>query len=62
MRINEFLLINPEVTVVGLREGTLLLLNGSELTLKGSKSCKIFYSGKEPFEVFPGGDLHFLLH
>lgn len=61
MRINEFLLVNPEIIVAGLREGTLLLVNGSKITLKGSKSCKIFLNNKQPYEISPEENLDFLL-
>ena len=61
MRINEFLKINPDIAVAGLREGTLFRVDGPKLTLKGPKSCKIFNYGKDPYEVLPDENLDFLL-
>jgi len=37
MRINEFIEVNREVYVVGLREGSLLLREGDELSLLGNR-------------------------
>ena len=61
MRINEFLLANPEVVVAGLREGTLLAVEDQKIELKGKKSCRIFKSGQDAYEVQPGENLSFLL-
>jgi len=60
-RINEFQALNTEVVVVGLREATALLLDGSTLHLLGNRSMRLFYSGKEPVELEPGMNLNFLL-
>ena len=59
-RINEFLVVNPDVFVVGLREACLLEMDGNELTLKGKHSMRIFKKGMETYEVNPGDDLGFL--
>ncbi len=60
-RINEYLVVNPESTVVGLREATALLVEGRSVQLLGSRPARIFHHGTEPKEVEPGADLSFLL-
>lgn len=61
-RIAEYLVVNPDMWVAGLREGCLLHLdeNGA-LNLVGDKSLRVFRHGTEPSEVAPGGDLAFLM-
>jgi len=61
MRIKEFLLVNRQLYVIGLREGTLLHIKDKEISLLGSKSCKIFKYGQDPFEVDIGENLDFLM-
>jgi dipeptidase E len=56
-RIEEFLAINRDVTVVGLREGGLLEMDGNKMELKGKKSLRVFRYGQAPVEVNPGADL-----
>jgi len=60
-RIEEFLAINREMTVVGLREACLLEVDGSKLDLKGSRNLRIFRYGKPADEVAPGTELNYLL-
>jgi dipeptidase E len=60
-RLEEFLVVNHDVYVVGLREGTLLTLNKQKIELKGKRPARIFKSGLNPREIQPGGDLRFLL-
>ena len=60
-RIEEFLVVNKEVTVVGLREATSLLLEGNSIELIGKRPLRIFNFGKEPKEIAPGEDISFLL-
>jgi len=59
-RIEEFIEINPDVYVVGLREGTMLKLEGQKLSLVGSRSLRIFKKGELPVEISVGDDLDFL--
>lgn len=61
-RIEEFLEINPTVTVVGLREGSMLIHEHNSLKLIGSRSTRIFKKGDAPRELFAGDDLSFLLN
>jgi dipeptidase E len=60
-RINEFLEINPKLYVAGLREGTMLKLDDKNLTLIGSRTCRIFKKGAEPLELSSKDDFSFLL-
>jgi dipeptidase E len=53
-RIEEFLAVNRDVTVVGLREATLIQVEGSHYELKGSRPMRIFRYGAEPEELTPG--------
>lgn len=60
-RIEEFLVVNRKMKVLGLREASLLLVEGDKMTLVGSKDLRLFEFGKEPVEYAPGSDLSFLL-
>lgn len=59
-RIVEFTVVNPDVYVVGLREGSLLRRDGGALRLLGPKPMRVFRHGTPPREVNPGDDLTFL--
>ncbi len=59
-RIEEFLVINPEMKVAGLREGCLLQMEGDVMQLIGDKSLRFFQYGKNPVELAPGTDLNLL--
>ena len=60
-RIEEFMAINRNTTVVGLREGCLLYLENKQLQLLGNKSLRLFHFDEEPRELEPGSELSFLL-
>ena len=60
-RIEEFLEINPECYVAGLREGTMLKLENKNLTLIGNRNCRIFKKGEKPVELSTDDDFNFLL-
>jgi dipeptidase E len=60
-RIEEFLLVNRKTTVVGLREASLLQIEGNTIELKGRRPMRVFRSGVEPLECEPGSDIGFLL-
>lgn len=60
-RIQEFIEVNREVFVAGLREGTMFLLEGKKLSLTGPRNARIFRYGIDPLEIAPGSDLSFLL-
>jgi len=59
-RIEEFLEVNKDMYVLGLREGTMLKVHNRKIELVGPRAARIFKYGKEAFEVNPGGDLSFL--
>lgn len=60
-RIQEYLVVNPESTVVGLREATAFLVEGRTMQLLGSRPARVFHAGTEPREIEPGSDVSFLL-
>ncbi|MDP2723039.1 MAG: dipeptidase PepE [Bacteroidales bacterium] len=60
-RIEEFLVVNKKTTVLGLREASLLLVDGNTIKLMGSRPARLFNFGKEPVEYPEGSDLSFLL-
>lgn len=60
-RINEFIEINPDTFVAGLRESTMLWLENDQLRLIGNKSVRIFKKGSSPIELDASSDLSFLL-
>jgi dipeptidase E len=61
-RINEFIEINKDIFVVGLREGTMLLLENDSIRLIGKRNVRIFRYGMKPKEISSDEDLNFLLH
>jgi dipeptidase E len=60
-RIEEFLEINPGVTVVGLREGTMLKYENNSLELIGRHSMRVFKKGSSPRELNGVDDCSFLV-
>jgi dipeptidase E len=60
-RIEEFLTVNRGDTVVGLREGTLLQVEGRNIELKGKRPMRLFRFGSGPIEYLPGEDIGFLM-
>lgn len=59
-RIMQFLEEN-ESPVVGLREGSILRIEGEDVSLKGPNSARIFRRGEKPVEAAPGSNLRLLL-
>jgi len=59
-RIREFHEIN-EPPVVGLREGSMLRVEGKRAWLRGSASARLFLQGEPAKEIAPGSALDFLL-
>ena len=60
-RIEEFLVVNRKMKVLGLREASMLLVEGDAMQLVGKRDLRLFEFGKEPVEFPPGADLSFLL-
>jgi dipeptidase E len=52
-RIREFIEANPDVKVIGLREATLLRMEGVRLELRGKRTAKVFVKGEKTQEVLP---------
>jgi dipeptidase E len=60
-RIEEFMVINNNIYVAGLREATLLSVEGNGIELMGSRPLRVFRYGKSPKEYEPGSDISFLM-
>lgn len=60
-RIQEFLEINRDIYVAGLREGTMFWIENKSIKLVGEKYCRIFRYGHEPKELSASDDFGFLL-
>lgn len=60
-RIAEFIEANRGVYVVGLREGSMLRVEGSTINLRGEREARIFISGENAREYQPEDSLEFLL-
>ena len=59
-RITEFLAMDPDIYVVGLREGSMLRIEGAVIRLIGERSMRVFKHGRVTKEVTPNDDLDFL--
>jgi dipeptidase E len=60
-RLQEYLKANPEMDVVGLRESTMLRIEGQDMKLIGKNKLRYFKFGKEPKEFSSSDNLNFLL-
>jgi len=60
-RILEFVEINRNTTVVGLREGCMFTFENGKIGYKGQRSLRIFKYGTAPYEVEAGEDFSFLM-
>ena len=60
-RIEEFLFINRDIKVLGLREASMLYVDGNSMKLMGSRDLRLFEYGKTAVEYKPNSDLSFLL-
>lgn len=61
MRIEEFLIANPNMFVAGLREGCWFKIEGGLIAMEGKRSCRIFKNGQSPKELGSTDDFSFLL-
>jgi dipeptidase E len=59
-RILEFVEVNAGVHVVGLREGSMLKIEGDSIQLLGPKTARVFVKGSTPKEYSPTDSLQFL--
>ena len=60
-RILEFIEINPDVYVAGLREGCMFLVEDNKMKLIGNKTVRLFKKGEETKELGTDTDFSFLL-
>ncbi len=60
-RIEEFIEVNPDLWVAGLREGTMFLVEEEKIRLIGPRKTRIFRKGHEPLELGESDELSFLL-
>ncbi|MDR1878216.1 MAG: dipeptidase PepE [Bacteroidales bacterium] len=60
-RLNEYLAVNQEMTVVGLREASALWVTGNRMTLRGGKKAVILRYGQDEKEIEPGDNVSLLL-
>lgn len=60
-RIREFIEINPDLYVAGLREGTMIVIENEKISLVGAKKMRIFKKGVMPVEAGQEDDISFLL-
>jgi dipeptidase E len=61
-RLKEFAHANPGVRVIGIREGTMLRVEGDEIRLIGGKPARLFQKGEAPRDIAPEESFSFLLH
>jgi dipeptidase E len=61
-RIKEFIFVNPDLYVVGLREGTMLTLVNNSVRLIGKRNARIFRYGLTEKDYSQQDDLDFLLN
>lgn len=61
-RLQEFLLVNPQVYLVGLQEGTMLKIEGSSMKMIGNKTLSLFKYGEPIIEYDATANLDFLLN
>jgi dipeptidase E len=65
-RLEEFLKVNLGMSIIGLPEGTALVLNGEKLVLAGQQPATLFNTSKTSNEmnreeITPGQDISYLL-
>ncbi|MGE5519483.1 MAG: dipeptidase PepE [Candidatus Dadabacteria bacterium] len=65
-RIEEFIMLNPGIPVVGIPEGSALILEGSSLQYAGPSPAALFQANEQgkplKSEIAPSVDLSWLLH
>ena len=61
-RIMEFIELNRDIYVTGLREGTMFLIENNSIKLIGERDCRIFKYGKDTVELSKNESFDFLLN
>ncbi len=59
-RIREFLVANPDIVVVGLKEGCMLLIENGDIKYIGTKTIKVFRKDQPTLEFDRSASLDFL--
>lgn len=60
-RLTEFVHVNPGVRVIGIREGTILRVEGDTVRLLGGKPARLFPEGEQPRDLAAEESFDFLL-
>jgi len=60
-RILEFIEVNPDIYVVGLREGCILKIKNDSVNLIGNKTIRLFKRSIEPFELSKNDNFNILM-
>ncbi len=60
-RIEEFIEVNSDMYVVGLREGTMFWIEENQIRLIGPRNARVFKKERDPQELGPEDDFNFLL-
>ncbi|MBN2682182.1 MAG: dipeptidase PepE [Bacteroidales bacterium] len=60
-RLEEFMVVNKDIYIAGLREGTMFLVENKSIKLIGPRACRIFKYDKTPVELTEKDDFNFLL-
>lgn len=60
-RLEEFMVVNQNIYIVGLREGTLLSVDNDKISLSGKRPMRVFKAGDSPKEYNSADDINFLL-
>lgn len=60
-RLLEFTSMNPGIQVIGIREGTMLRIEGDDIKLLGDKPARLFVKGEETRDIPPEESFSFLL-
>ncbi|MCF8297462.1 MAG: dipeptidase PepE [Saprospiraceae bacterium] len=60
-RLEEFMVVNPDIYIAGLREACLLLMENGKIKHIGSRNLRVFKGNQEPKEYSSGDDINFLL-
>jgi len=60
-RIAEFHALNPELAVLGVREGSAVRVEGARASLELGPGARLFWAGRKPRDLARGADLSFLL-